>query len=183
MDGKVTRKLVEPGEAVDVSMPLIVLGDLRKVIVKAEVDETDTGKVLLGQKAEITADAYPGRVFAGKIYEIGQSVGRRKVRPEDPAKIQDMKVLETKIEVVEGGEDLKLGMTVEVRILVSHKDKVLLMPKRLVPAGAREATVRVAGPYGTQPRVIKLASRDDENVEVLDGLREGERIVVSTRGR
>ena len=150
LDGKVTRKLVEPGEAVDVSMPLMILGDIQKVIVKAEVDETDVGKLALGQGAEVTADAYPGRVFPGTIYEMGQSVGKRKVRPEDPAKIQDMKVLETKIEVTEGGDELKLGMTVDVRILVSHKDKVLVMPKRLVPAGAREATVRVRGPTASR---------------------------------
>jgi ABC exporter DevB family membrane fusion protein len=183
VDGKVTRKLVEPGEAVDVSMPLMVLGDMQKIIVKAEVDETDVGKLALGQKAEITADAYPGRVFPGNVYEIGQAVGKRKVRPEDPAKIQDMKVLETKIEVIEGADELKLGMTVDVRVLVSHKDKVLVLPKRLVPLGAREATVRVRGPNGEQPRVIRLASRDDEHVEILDGLKEGERIIVTTRGR
>jgi ABC exporter DevB family membrane fusion protein len=183
VDGKVTRKLVEPGEAVDISMPLMILGDLQKIIVKAEVDESDVGKLSMGQKTEITADAYPGRVFPGKVYEIGQAVGKRKVRPEDPAKIQDMKVLETKIEVTEGADELKLGMTVDVRILVSHRDKVLLMPKRLVPTGAREATVRVAGPKGEEPRVIRLASRDDENVEILAGLKEGDRIIVSPRGR
>ena len=183
LDGKVTRKLVEPGEAVDISMPLMVLGDLQKVIVKAEVDETDVGKLAVGQRAEVTADAYPGRVFPGLVYEMGQSVGKRKVKPEDPAKIQDMKVLETKIEITEGGDELKLGMTVEVRILVAHKDKVLVLPKRFVPAGAREATLRVSGPNGEQTRIVKLAARDDENVEVLEGLREGERIVVTTRAR
>jgi ABC exporter DevB family membrane fusion protein len=183
VDGKVTRKLVEPGEAVDISMPLMILGDLQKIIVKAEVDETDVGKLSMGQKAEITADAYPGRVFPGTIYEIGQAVGKRKVRPEDPARIQDMKVLETKIEVTEGADELKLGMTVDVRVLVSHKDKVLVMPKRLVPLGAREATVLVSGPNGREPRVVKLASRDDENVEILSGLREGDRISVAPRAR
>ncbi len=183
LDGKVTRKLVEPGEAVDISMPLMILGDLQKVIVKAEVDETDVGKLSLGQRAEVTADAYPGRVFPGLIYEMGQAVGKRKVKPEDPVKIQDMKVLEIKIEITEGGDELKLGMTVDVRILVSHKDKVLVMPKRLVPPGAREATVRVSGPNGEQVRVIKLAARDDENVEILSGLKEGDRITVSPRSR
>jgi len=168
---------------VDISMPLMVLGDLQKVIVKAEVDETDVGKLSLGQRAEITADAYPGRVFPGKIYEIGQTVGKRKVRPEDPVKIQDMKVLELKIEITEGGDELKLGMTVDVRIFVSQKDKVLVIPKGIVPLGAREATVRVEGPSGSVVRVIRLASRDDENVEILDGLKEGERFVVLGRGR
>jgi ABC exporter DevB family membrane fusion protein len=183
VDGKVTRKLVEPGEAVDIGMPLMVVGDMQKTIVKAEVDETDVGKLSIGQKAEITADAYPGRIFPGRVYEIGQAVGKRKVKPDDPAKIQDMKVLETKIEIVEGADELKLGMTADVRILVADRDKVLVIPKRLVPLGAREVTVRVEGPNGGESRVIRLAARDDENVEIAGGLREGDRIVVAPRPR
>ena len=116
---------------------------------KAEVDETDVGKLALGQRTEITADAYPGRVFPGKIYDIGQAVGKRKVRPDDPAKIQDMKVLETKIEVTEGADELKLGMTVEVRILVSHRDKVLVMPKRMVPRALARPPCGYGAPTGS----------------------------------
>ena len=56
----------------------------------------------------MTADAYPGRVFPGRVYEMRQTVGKRKVKPEDPAKIQDMKVLEIKIEITEGGDELTL---------------------------------------------------------------------------
>jgi len=177
----VTRKLVEPGEAVDISAPLVVLGDTRKIIIKAEVDETDVGKLALGQKATITADAYPGRMFPGTIYEMGQTVGKRKIRPEDPTRMQDMKVLETKIEVTEGAADLKLGMTVDVKVSSVYKDKVLVIPKRLVPAGAKEATVRVAGPSGGQPRTIKLGVRDDEKVEVTAGLSAGDKVLVANR--
>ena len=79
-----TRKLVEPGEVVEVGAPLLVLGDTRRIIVRAEVDETDIGNLAVGQPARITADAYPGRIFPGKVYEIGQMIGKRKVRPEDP---------------------------------------------------------------------------------------------------
>ena len=161
-----------------VSVPLMVLGDVAKVIVKAEVDETDVGKLALGQAAGVTADAYPGRVFPGKIIEIGQSVGKRKVKPEDPAKIQDMKGLEMKIEVTEGGADLKVGMTVDVRILTLYKERAVVIPKRLVPPGATEAMLRVAGSGPPEPRLVKLGLRDDARVEVLAGLREGEQVVV-----
>lgn len=116
VNGKVIRKLVQPGEAVDIGIPLMILGDVQKTIVRAEVDETDVAKLALGQPVRITVDAFPGRVFPGTIFEIAQTVGKRKTRPEDPVKLQDMKVLETRIEVTEGGADLKLGMTVDVRI-------------------------------------------------------------------
>jgi ABC exporter DevB family membrane fusion protein len=181
--GKVTRKLVEPGEAVDVGMPLLVVGDVRKIIVKAEVDETEIGKLALGQTAAITADAYPGRVFPGTVYEMSQAVGKRRIRPEDPTRMQDMKVLETKIEVTEHGSDLKLGMTVDVKILVAYKERALVIPNRVVPPGAQQATVSVAGASGAEPRVIKLGVRDDEKVEVTAGLAPGDRIVVAARLR
>lgn len=181
LNGRVTRKFVEPGEAVDISAPLLILGDTRKIIVKAEVDETEVGKLALGQTAAITADAYPGRVFPGSVYELGQTVGKRKIRPEDPTRMQDMKVLETKLEVTEAGPDLKLGMTVDVKILAAYKERALVIPKRLVPPGATEATVRVAGANGPEPRAIKLGMRDDEKVEVTAGLSPGDRVLVSSR--
>jgi len=181
--GRVTRKLVEPGEVVDMGAPLLVLGDTQRIIVRAEVDETDIGSLAVGQPARITADAYPGRVFQGKIYEIGQMIGKRKIRPEDPTRMQDMKVLETKIDVTDGGKDLKLGMTTDVKILVAYKEQAVVIPRRLVAPGATEATVRVAGVRGLEPRVIRLGLRDSERVEVVGGLRVGERIAVAARAQ
>jgi multidrug efflux pump subunit AcrA (membrane-fusion protein) len=72
-------------------------------------------------------------------------------------------------------------MTVDVRILVAYKERALVIPKRLVPAGAREATVRVAGPGGSEPRVIKLGMRDDEKVEVTSGLAPGDRVLLASQ--
>ena len=182
VDGKVTRKIVEPGEAVDIGRPLLILADVSKTLVKAEVDETDVGKLDLGQAAEVTTDAYPGRVFPARVTQIGQAVGKRKVRPDDPVKLQDMKVLETKLEVTEGGADLKLGMTVDVKILATGTQGAVLIPKQLVPAGSREATIQVIGPRGLEPRHVSLGARDEHNVEVSAGLRKGERVAVCAHG-
>jgi ABC exporter DevB family membrane fusion protein len=178
VNGKVTKKLVEAGEAVDISMPLMVLGDTSKIIVKADVDETDLGKLRVGQQAEVTADTYAGRVFQAVIYEIAQAVGKRKVRPEDPIKIQDMKVLETKLELLEGSEELKFGMTVDVKIHVSRKDNVLVIPRTLVERGKREAVVSVVGANGPERRQVTLGAADDGWIEVTRGLSAGERLLL-----
>ncbi len=80
LDGKVTRKLVEPGEAVDISMPLMILGDLQKIIVKAEVDETDVGKLAAGAARRGHGGCLSrDESFRVAVYEMGQSVGKRKV--------------------------------------------------------------------------------------------------------
>lgn len=184
VNGKVIRKMVEPGDAVAIGTPLLVLADVQKVIVNADVDETDVGKVALGQQASITADAYPGRVFPGTIIEIGESVGKRRIRPEDPTKLQDMKVLETKIEVTEGGLDLKLGMTVDVQVVAAYKERALLIPAYLVPAGTKETRLRVVSGFtGSEERVVRLGVRDDRNVEVVSGLEAGDRVLVRATAR
>jgi HlyD family secretion protein len=178
VNGKVTRKMVEPGEAVDIGIPLMVLSDVSRIIVKAEVDESDLGKLQLGQHAMVSAEAFPGRMFPATIYEIGQSVGKRKVRPDDLAKIGDMKVLEAKLEVTKGGEALRLGMTVDVRISIAQKDKVVVIPRHLVPIGEKEAVVSVEGPGGPDTRRIALGVWDETRVEVTRGLSAGDRVLV-----
>lgn len=177
IEGKVTKKMVEPGEAIDIGVPLMILADVSKIIVKAEIDETDVGKLQLGQRANVTTDAFPGRVFPATIWEIGQAVGKRKIRPDDPAKIGDMKVLETKIELGDDGADLKLGMTVDVRVFVAQKDKVIVIPKHLVTIGKKETTVAVQGAAGDDTRRITLGAWDDAGIEVISGLNPGDRIL------
>jgi multidrug efflux pump subunit AcrA (membrane-fusion protein) len=177
INGKVTRKLVEPGEAVDIGTAVVVVADVQKIIVKAEIDETDLGKLTLGQRAEVTAEAYPGRVFPASVYEIGQSVGKRKMKTEDPLKIGDLKVLESKLELTNNPEELKLGMTVDVRIIVAHKANAILLPKTLVPLGSKSTVVTVAGPKGPETRTITLGTWGDSGVEVTSGLRAGDRVL------
>lgn len=179
IEGRVTHKLVEPGEAVDIGIPLLVLADDRRTVVKAEIDETDVGMLDVGLSAEITADAYRGRVFRGRVIEMGQAVGKRRVRPEDPKKIQDMKILETKVEILEAPRTLPLGMTVDVKIVVANRSEIPVLPTSLFPPGVRDTTVEVVTRSGREARRVLLGVRDDVNVEVVDGLKTGERIAIS----
>jgi HlyD family secretion protein len=183
VEGKVMRKLVEPGEAVDIGMPLVIIADVARTLVKAEVDETDAAKLRLGQQADVTSDAFPQRVFRGTVIEIGQAIGKRRVRPEDPAKIQDMKVLETKIEITEGGDDLKMGMTVDARIITAAKTAVVIIPRTAVPGGAREAAARVVAGGREEARRLVFGVSDGQHIEVVEGIRAGERLVLDSVGR
>ena len=183
LNGKVTRKLVEPGEAVDVGMPLVIVADVTRTLVKAEIDETDAAKLRLGNPADVTSEAFPGRIFRGTIVEIGQAVGKRKIRPDDPAKIQDTKVLEAKIELGEDGNDLKLGMTVDAKIVTAQRSGVVMIPRSAVPSGAREATVQVLAGSRQERRRLALGVSDRHHVEVSQGIRPGERVVVQSGAR
>ena len=117
ISGKVIHKNLQEGEVVyaEAPVPLIVVADVDNTWINAEVDETDIGRVVLGSSVEVTSDAYPGRVFRGRIAEIAEYVGARKIRPNEPAKNLDVKVVQVKVTLQDKNPFL-LGMGVDVRI-------------------------------------------------------------------
>lgn len=115
ISGRVIRKYLENGEAVIPEIPILAVADIERTRINAEVDETDIGKIKVGDSAEVTSDAYPGMVLNGEIQEIFDYVGPRKVKPNNPAKNLDMKVVQVKILLKEKAP-FKLGMTVDVKI-------------------------------------------------------------------
>jgi HlyD family secretion protein len=79
--------------------PLIVLGDLRAVRVRVDVDERDIARVKPGAPAYVTLSAFADRRFPGKVVEIGARMGRKNVRTDDPVERLDVKILEVVIQI------------------------------------------------------------------------------------
>jgi ABC exporter DevB family membrane fusion protein len=115
ISGKVIRKYLEEGEVVIPETPLAAIADVERIRVSAEVDETDVGRIQVGDSAEVTSYAYPGRVFQGTVEEIADVVGVRQVRPNNPAVNLGLKVVQVRIGLLEK-TPLKLGMTVDVKV-------------------------------------------------------------------
>ena len=113
--GTVIKRYVNEGEGVTPEIPLLALADLRRTWINAEVDETDSGRLRVGDAAEVTSDAYPGVVFRGTVRQIADYAGQRTVRPRNPAVNLGLKVVEVKV-VLQEPAPLRLGMTVDVRI-------------------------------------------------------------------
>jgi ABC exporter DevB family membrane fusion protein len=117
ISGKVIHKNLQEGEVVyaEAPVPLIVVADVEKTWINAEVDEKEIGRIAIGHAVDVTSDAYPGKVFRGRIVEIADYVGARKIRPNEPAKNLDEQVVQVKITLQENGP-FRLGMAVDVRI-------------------------------------------------------------------
>jgi multidrug resistance efflux pump len=77
--------------------PLLTLGDTRQLRVRMDVDERDVGKLRLGAKAFVVADAFPTIKFPGEVVEIGRRMGRKNIRTDDPTERIDTKILEVVI--------------------------------------------------------------------------------------
>ena len=116
IDGVVTARHVHAGETVEVAAQIVTIADLGRVRIEAEVDEYDTGRVALGADVLITSEGFPDAAWRGTVEEIPDSVVPRRIRPEDPGRPIDARVLPVKIAFAES-TPLKLGQRVEVEIL------------------------------------------------------------------
>lgn len=114
IDGVVLLRHVEPGETVAAGDQLFTLADLSKVRIEAEVDEFDIAGLALGSEADITAEGF-ATSWKGRIEEIPDSVGPRRLKPQDPGKPSDTRVLLVKVALTEPTA-LKLGQRVEVAL-------------------------------------------------------------------
>ena len=78
---------MNPGEAIayeSLSRPILSVSDTSKLMVRAEIDETDIGKIKLGQEASITADAFPGRSFTARVVRISGGMGKKEILTDNP---------------------------------------------------------------------------------------------------
>ena len=117
IDGVVLRRHARIGESVSTQFdsPIVTVADRSSVRVRMDVDEADVARIVVGQQAYITADAYGTRRFPGRVLRVGQILGRKNIRTDEPTERVDQKVLETLIEL-EDGHELPIGLRVRAFI-------------------------------------------------------------------
>src|SRR5205823_2150564 len=119
--GMVVRKRIHVGESVSPEAPnaaLFTIADIRTLRVRVDVDESDVGKIRLGQRAYVTAEAYSNQKFWGQVVRIGRVLGKKNIRTDNPAERVDTKILETLVEL-DSNQRLPLGLRVETFIIVN----------------------------------------------------------------
>jgi cobalt-zinc-cadmium efflux system membrane fusion protein len=164
-DGIIVERLVNVGELIDPSKPLFTIGDFHSVWLKADVFEKDIPKVAIGEAIQLQVDSFPDRVFDGKLDYVANQI--------DP----DTRTLVVRAEVDNPQALLKPKMFGRMKILVGQH-KVLAVPMTAVQDARTEKVVYVpAGPDTFEERKIVLGAESGDFVEVLSGLRPGEKVV------
>jgi HlyD family secretion protein len=117
IDGVVLRRHRRSGESVSTQFdsPIVTIADRSRIRVRVDVDEADVADLRVGQTAYVTADAFGDRRFAGRVVRVGQVLGRKNVRTDEPSERVDTKILETLVELTDG-RDLPLGLRVQAFI-------------------------------------------------------------------
>ncbi len=118
LTGMVLSKNIEPGEYVAPGTPVVTVGDLVNVWLRAYINETDLGRIKLGQKTEVTTDSYPGKIYPGHIAFISSEA------EFTPKNVQTQQqrvrlVYRIKIDVTSPDMELKPGMPADAKIILS----------------------------------------------------------------
>jgi HlyD family secretion protein len=118
IDGVILRRHRKAGESVSTQFdsPIVTIADDHVRRVRVDVDETDVAHIEVGRRAYVTADAFGDRHFPGRIVRIGQLLGRKNVRTDEPTERVDTKVLETLVQL-DDGHELPLGLRVQAFIV------------------------------------------------------------------
>src|SRR5271166_6171458 len=137
IDGVVISRAVNPGETVSLGTPLFRIVDLSRLRIAAEVDAFDIPRCEPGCPVTITAQGYTGQSWQGTVEEIADSLIPRRIRPEDPGRPTDTRVLPVRI-ACQQPTTLKLGQRVEVKIveaaiLKENKPRAELTSTRTIP--------------------------------------------------
>ncbi|HOP40976.1 MAG TPA: HlyD family efflux transporter periplasmic adaptor subunit [Geobacteraceae bacterium] len=116
INGVVTDRMKKRGEMVDIGTPVLKLINPQKMRIRAEVDETDSGKVTEGMTVEVVADAFAGKIYRGKVTRVLPHVKRKAQKSFDPMASYDINTEQIYIDL-DTFKGLKNGMTVTVRFL------------------------------------------------------------------
>jgi HlyD family secretion protein len=123
-DGTILRKHHRTGESITNSSvtpdPVFTMGDVDSLRIRVDVDETDVGRVTNGQKVYVTAAAYPGQRFWGRVVRVAGQLGHKNVRTDDPKERVDTKILETLVQM-DSGSHLPVGLRVDAFIDTSAR--------------------------------------------------------------
>ncbi len=150
--------------------------DLDRMQVKAVIPEPEAGKVTVGLPVEIRLDSNPDRVFKGKVKELGRIF---RTKSYDQPSI----VFDAVISIDEPDPGLMLpGMAAGVDIIVSSREDVLQVPEAAVIYLADGLFVRKKGFLGKTRVAVTTGTRSGGMVEIIEGLKENDRVVISTVG-
>lgn len=178
MDGVVTARTVQTGQIIASAVSnvgggttILTLSDLSHIFVIASVDEAHIGNVKEEQTAKITADAFPGKTFEGKVVQIATK----------GVNISNVVTFEVKLEVL--GEErslLKPEMTANIDIITAQRDNALMVPENAILKIKGKNIVNVIMPDGSkEQRPVEVGIRGDTDKEIISGLQEGESIVIN----
>ena len=168
INGFIIQRPVESGQSVNVSDPILVMAD--KLIVKAQVDETDIGKIAKGQQVSIVLDSYPEEKIRGAVEHIAY----------ESKTINNVNIYEVDVLPRYVPSFFRAGMSSSVNFLISSRQDALLLPSEAVRTRGKNtyAFIMDASDSKLKSIQIKTGIESSGSTEVISGLSEGDTVII-----
>ncbi len=168
VSGIVTEKKVLQGMRFMPGEALYQIADLSSVWVVADVFEQDIGLITLGAVAKVRINAYPDKSFEGKVSYVYPTLNAT------------TRTVPVRVELANPGQLLKPAMFAQVELPVAAKGSVVTIPaSAVIDSGTRQIVLLEKGEGRFEPREVRLGARSDTHVEVIEGVKDGEPVVVA----
>jgi macrolide-specific efflux system membrane fusion protein len=172
LSGVIILKNVVVGQTVDPTVVIYAMSD--HLIVIAQVDEADIGRIKLGMPARVTLDAYPNDVATGKVFQILQ----------EGVNVSNVITYSVKVDLGRAPKFYRSQMTANIVFVVRKQDNAVLVPSGAVHESRSdpgEKVVMVPGPKGhPMPQTVVTGIDNGDQVEITSGLKSGDSILIRT---
>jgi HlyD family secretion protein len=170
---------IREGATVYYQQKIFSLPDMSRMQVKVNTHESLIKKLKTGQPAEIRIDAFANAVFTGTVKSVSSLADSS--RSWASAGVKEYPTIVTLDDLK--GFALKPGMTAETRIFVGERDNVLVVPLQAVAQHKGEFSAFVDDDDGIERRPVKIGESNEQFVEIVEGLTEGESVALDARSR
>ncbi len=168
VSGIITEKKAVQGMRFMPGDTLYQVADLSSVWAVADVFEQDIGWVKSGAKTKVKINAYPDKTFEGTLSYIYPTLNA------------ETRTIPVRIDLPNPNNLLKPGMFAQLELPTAAKGAVVTVPNSaVIDSGTRQIVLVQVREGRFEPREVKLGARSDDRIEVLDGVREGEQVVVA----
>ena len=174
--GVITRRYADTGALIQSgtssstqAMPVVRLAECDRLRLVLPVPESAVPRIRVGTVVKVVVPAI-GRAFEGRVARLSDDLERQ------------TRTMETEIDVVNSDGRLVAGMYAETVLDLVHEDSALTVPIQAVARNGSRATVRVVGPRNrVEERTVTIGMEGTRRLEVLSGLREGDRVLIGSR--
>lgn len=169
VSGIVVEKNIVEGQAFMAGQTLYTIADLSEVWVNADVFETDVSLVHEGMPAEVTFAALPARVFRGRVEYVYRTLDEK------------TRSVDVRVAVPNPTGEIKPGMYATVKLVANLGEALTVPSSAILYAGERALAFVDMGGGMLMPHELTLGHQGEDNVQVLDGLEPGMRVVTSAQ--
>lgn len=164
------RRKLRIGDRVFATQGVVTIPEVNRMLVEASVSEAEVHRVKAGQAAEVRVEAFPNLVLAGKVTRVGTLAAASPTRPFDD------KRFDLVIELDPNNAELRPEMSIRADVLVGTRSNVLMVPVTAIFNDQGTRVVHLVTATGLVKRPVDLGEANDQSVEILAGLEEGDRV-------